>query len=287
MPVTSPRSAKIITVINLKGGVGKTHLTWVLSGVCQEQKQRTLLIDTDTQANLTNSFIDPSDDKPGIEQLFNPAADRDVLPLVRRTAFEYLDIIPASSRLTRFDLADRAQWEDTGLHLSLVDPLADLRSAYDLVLIDCPPRLSVVSYAALCASDFVVVPLEAADWGAQGVVAVTAAVNEVRTKYNARLALLGYVVSRFKRARAYQQAYLKQLRQHFGPLAFDTVLPDRALFEAAVVDRIPLPQYAPHSTEAGIARELYREVRRRIVGATETRITRSRTGVHRARPVAA
>jgi len=287
MPDTVPRAAKVITIINLKGGVGKTHLTWVLAGVSQDQQQRTLLIDTDTQANLSNSFIEPDDDKPGIEQLFDPAADRHVLSLVRQTAFDHLDIIPANNRLTQFDLADRAQWEETDRHLALVDPLAELRLAYDLILIDCPPRLSVVSYAALCAADFVMVPLEAADWGAQGVMAVTAAVDEVRRKYNARLTLLGYVVSRFKKARSYQQAYLKQLRQHFGPLAFDTVLPDRALFEAAVVDRIPLPQYAPRSSEAGIARALYQEVQHRIVQASGARVTRSRAGVHRTAKVAA
>ena len=118
--------------------------------------------------------------------------------------------------------------------------MSTLRSSYDFILFDCPPRLSVVSFAALCASDYVVIPLEAADWGAQGIVQVTAAIEEVQRHYNPRLKLLGYLVSRFKRARAYQQSYLKQLRSHFGGLAFDTVIPDLARFEQSVTDRIPI-----------------------------------------------
>src|SRR5205823_12723958 len=137
---------------------------------------------------------------------------------------------------------------------------------YDYLVFDCPPRLSLVSFAALCASDAVVIPMEAADWGAQGITQVTEAVRYVERHYNPRLQLLGYLVSRFKRARAYQQSYLKQLRTHFGALAFDTVIPDLAQFEKSVTDRIPTTLHAPRSEEAGIARQLFDEVERRRQG---------------------
>jgi chromosome partitioning protein len=150
------------------------------------------------------------------------------------------------------------------LHLALRESVEALRSAYDFIVFDCPPRLSVVSYAALCASDSVIIPLEAADWGAQGIVQVTAAIRQVQAQYNPRLRLLGYLVSRFKRARAYQQSYLKQLRAHFGELAFDSVIPDLALFEKSVTDSIPITLHSPRSEEAGIARSLFDEVSARI-----------------------
>jgi len=79
---------------------------------------------------------------------------------------------------------------------------------YDVIVFDCPPRLSLVSFAALCASDFVIVPLEAADWGAQGIMQVTSAVEYVQSRFNRRLQLLGYLVSRFKRRRAYRRPAL-------------------------------------------------------------------------------
>lgn len=287
MPEGSPHRASVITVINLKGGVGKTHASWLLSGVCEEMRRRVLLVDTDTQANLTDSFVADAAGLPGIESLFNPAEDADPLSLVRRSCYQHIDMIPANARLAHFDLTDRLAWEQTDLQLSLVEPVAALRPNYEYILFDCPPRLSVVSYAALCASDFVIIPLEAADWGAQGIMQVTAAIDEVQRRYNPRLELLGYLVSRFKRARAYQKSYLEQLHQHFGRLAFDTVIPDLARFEQSVTDRIPITLHSPRSEEAEIARALFREVERRIKILRTVGDLRSRKDLRREGSIAA
>jgi cellulose biosynthesis protein BcsQ len=81
--------AKTITVINLKGDVGKPHTAWLIASVCQERSLRVLVVDTDAQANLTNSFIPVRDNKPGIEDVFNPAADERAHTLIRRTAHSH------------------------------------------------------------------------------------------------------------------------------------------------------------------------------------------------------
>lgn len=93
---------------------------------------------------------------------------------------------------------------------------------------------------------------------------VTEAVEYVQRHYNASLRLLGYLVSRAKLGRSFQQSYIRQLRAHFGPLAFDTILKDLAPFERAVTERIPITEYDPLSGAAGIARRLFDEVERRI-----------------------
>ena len=98
----------------------------------------------------------------------------------------------------------------------------------------------------------------------QGIIQVTAAVDYVQSRYNPNLKLLGYLVSRFKRARSYQRSYLAKLREHFGWLAFDTVIPDLAGFEKSVTLGVPITLHAPASIEAGIARRLFAEVERRI-----------------------
>jgi chromosome partitioning protein len=267
MDASTGRSGRVITVLNLKGGVGKTHTVWLLASVCQERDLRVLVIDTDVQGNLTSSFLAGEDAVPGVEQLLHPGSDRDIHRLIRRTAFPHIDCVPASSALSAFDVSDQSAWEKAELHHSFVGPIEAVRDRYDFVLIDCPPRLSLVSFAALCASDGIVIPMEAADWGAMGIVQVTEAVRYVQEHHNARLKLLGYLVSRFKRSRLYQQAYLKQLRHHFGPLAFDTTVADLSAFERAVTDRTPIVQKSRRSVAAGIARQLFDEVLRRLDGA--------------------
>lgn len=260
------KPAKAITVINLKGGVGKTHTVWLLTGVCQERRRKLLCVDCDTQANLTRSLLEGGDRGPGLEMLFHPGADTQSGELIRTTRYSHVDLLPASAALARFDLADQQTWERSDLHLSLVQPVEAARETYDFVIFDCPPRPSLVSFAALCASDYVIIPLEAADWGVQGIVQVTAAVDYVRQRYNPRLELLGYLVSRFKRARSVQQSYLLKLKEHFGTLAFATVVPDLARFEQAVTSAIPIALFAPSSPEARVARQLFAEVQRRITG---------------------
>ncbi len=123
------------------------------ASICQERGLKVLVIDTDTQANFTSSFLDPTQNLPGVERLFHPGAEQNPELLVRRTRYPHIDVLPSSAALARFDLADQREWERAELHLSLVDPIRELRPHFDYVLIDCPPRLSLVSFAAFCASD--------------------------------------------------------------------------------------------------------------------------------------
>lgn len=154
--------ATVLTVLNLKGGVGKTHTTWLLASVSHERGKRLLAIDTNPQGNPTNSFFRDGEKTPGVERLLDPSTDADVHGLIRRTQYPTIDIIHASSAVVRFDLSDQLAWEQADLHRSFVEPVNELRDRYDLIVFDCPPRLSLTSFAALCASDFVIVPLETA-----------------------------------------------------------------------------------------------------------------------------
>ena len=124
--------------------------------------------------------------------------------------------------------------------------------------------MSLASYAALCASDFVVIPLEAADWGARGTASVRAIVQRVQRHDNPRIHLLGYVVSKFKRTRAFQLTYMAQIRQAFGNEVFATAIPDLAQFERSVDEGIPITLHSPRSHGADIARHFFDEIESRI-----------------------
>ncbi len=223
-----------------------------------------LLIDTDTQGNLSTSFLDDAGPVRGVEVLLHPGSDRNPLPLVRHTAFAHIDIIPSSPAVARFDESDKSQWEMAELHRCFVDPVQSLRAEHDYIVFDCPPRLSLVNVAALTASDAIIIPMETADWGARGIQQVTEAVKYVRRHHNPRLAFLGYLPSRHKQTRLYHKAYLANLRKHYGSLAFDTVVPDLAAFERAVTDRIPVTLHDPASRASAVARRLFDEVESRL-----------------------
>src|SRR5262249_25365909 len=150
-----------------------------------------LLIDTDTQGNLSSSFLNNAEPTPGVEMLLHPGSNHDARPLIRRTSFSHIDLIPSSPAVAPFDLSDRSEWKKSGLHACFVEPLQRLIKEYDTIVFDCPPRLSLVSFAALTASDAIIIPMETADWGAQGIMQVTEAVEYVQQHYNPRLQLLG------------------------------------------------------------------------------------------------
>jgi chromosome partitioning protein len=269
----------VITSSALKGGVGKSHLAWLLCGVCEEQSLRCLVIDVDAQANISGTLLPEKWGAVSIEALFDPSLDVDPRTLIRHTRFPSIDVIPASPLLARFDVADQGEWGKKDLHFTLVDAVRQIRGDYSLILIDTPPRLSLVTFAAYCASDGVICPLEPADWGALGTTLVTATVRHVQQHHNPGLRLLGFVASRFKRARVAQQTYLKELRRQFGGLSFDTVVPDLAAFEKSVASGVPVVQMAPRSEEANLARQLFKEVINRVQGNHSSADSGGRTGV--------
>lgn len=222
-----------------------------------------LVFDTGKQGNISTTLLG-NVELAGTDSFFNPALEPEIDRLIRKSPFDKIDCIPCDFSIERFNMTDPRDWENTGLQLSLIDPLGEVASFYDYILLDCPADISLITYAALCASDFLIVPLEAADWGALGTQHVRRAFDHVRSRFNSKLQHLGYVASRFKKLRKYQKSYLEQLREHFGPDAFDTVVADLAPFEQSVTDRIPIVLHSPSSHASSIARNFFDELEARI-----------------------
>lgn len=273
--MSSLKCAQAITVINLKGGVGKTHTTWLLAGSCEEQGSKVLAIDLDQQGNLTRNLTQGpvQNSSCGSAALFDPTQDIDPTQIIQQSKFPHIDLIAANAALQPLDVASQKEWEQADLQFSLVDLIQEVQSDYDYILFDCPTKLSLTGFAALTASDFVIVPLEPADWGAQGVEKVTQAIEYVKQRHNSRLELLGYLISRIKPRRQYHQIYADELRSRYGKKAFDTMIPDWAGYEQAVTHAVPVNLRRPNSKEARIAREFFAEV--------ETRIRKAQSGGRR------
>ncbi|QDU52958.1 ParA family protein [Gimesia panareensis] len=273
----STKCAQVITVINLKGGVGKTHTTWLLAGNCEVQEFKVLAVDLDQQGNLSRNLMQDPNCKStlGSASLFDPSQDVDPTQIIQQSKFPHIDFIAANSALQPLDVASQKEWEPADLQFSLVDLVQQVQGDYDYILFDCPTKLSLTGFAALTASDFVIVPLEPADWGAQGVEKVTQAIDYVKQRHNSRLELLGYLISRIKPRRQYHQIYADELRSRYGKKAFDTMIPDWAGYEQAVTHAVPVNLRRPNSKEARVAREFFAEV--------ETRIREAQSGDRRRR----
>ena len=243
----------IITMLNQKGGVGKSSATFHLGGTVARQGRRVLLVDNDPQSSITQGLIGPdaTAQLPPGETIAALYRGEPVYPasLVRPTAFANLDLLPGSEHAGEFNRPHphAEPWE---LQVSLVEALGELRGQYDLILIDCPPTLQMASWAALAASDGLIVPVQPEDYGSQGLAAVRRSIELVRQTINPRLRIIGLLITMYQGRRAVHQLYEKTLRELYGGEVFTTPIPHSADIPEATMLRKPIAWHKPRGAAA-------------------------------------
>jgi chromosome partitioning protein len=251
-----------IALLNQKGGVGKTSTCHHLAGTFSKAGRRVLLIDADPQASLTQGFWGPDamralPRQATIAALFDDGIPPEPGELIRSTDFSGIDLVPGSEFLNSHNLPDP---EEDPRQIVLRDLVEEVRDRYDVILIDCPPNLCLCSWSALVAGDGVVVPLQAEDYGAQGISAIQRAVARAHREANPRLTLLGYLITMYNQSLAIHRAYSEQLRTLYGEQVFETTVPLAKDFKEAVSSRLPISHYkpkgAPAKAMAALATEL-------------------------------
>jgi chromosome partitioning protein len=244
---------RTVTFLNQKGGVGKTSTCFHLSATLARSGRRVLLVDNDPQASLTQGFFGPDGMRaipPGetIAATYDPDADPAPETLIRPTGVEGVSIVPGSIALTDWNLPPRLDWG--GAQFGLAAFLKEAADAFDLVLIDCPPNLHLCSCAALVASDRIVVPLQAEDFGSQGLAPVLACVETIQAGANPQLALAGFLLTMFDKRLAVHLTYEAILRESYGSLVFPGNIPRAKDFVEAVACRRPIGIHKPRSAAA-------------------------------------
>jgi chromosome partitioning protein len=268
----------VVTMLNQKGGVGKTSACHHLAGTLAKAGRRVLLLDNDPQASLTQGFFGPEatravDPDESIAALYNPRLVAIPEALIRPTGIDNIAIVPGSEELAAFNITPVAQWGRS--EYGMAEFLAEARGAFDLVLIDCPPNLHLCSWAALVASDYLVVPLQAEDYGAQGLGPVQRSVQAVRSGPNPSLQLLGYLITMFDKRLGIHAAYETLLRRMYGADVFVNAMPLAKDFKEAVASRLPVSHYKPKGATAKAARAVADEMVERIEAAALARAGRS------------
>lgn len=262
----------IITMLNQKGGVGKSSTTFHLGGTLAKLGRRVLLVDNDPQSSLTQGLIGPDaterlDPATTIAALYRGDP---VYPssLVCPTAFDNLHLLPGSEHAGEFNRPHphAEPWE---LQVSLVDPLGELGAAYDLILVDCPPTLQMASWAALAASDGLIVPAQPEDYGSQGLTSVRRSIDLVRQTINPRLRIVGLLITMYQSRRAVHQIYSATLRQLYGAEVFDTAIPQTADIPEATMLRKPVAWHKPRGATAKALEALARELLGRLEAGSD------------------
>ncbi len=253
---------KIISVANQKGGVGKTTTAINLAACMAQLGRRVLLLDLDPQANATSGL--------GLEKTEGASAYRPLLgegtllEKIRPTAFERLEIIPSEVDMCGAEV-EIARAENHLHRLSgLLRPLAE-SGRYDIILIDCPPSLGILTLNAFAASDGLIIPLQCEYYALEGISMSHKVLSQVRgSGINARLELLGVVMTMFDVRTRLSAQVVGEVREHFGPLVFETVIPRATRLAEAPSFGKPIIHYDKSSAGAVAYEALTVEVLKKI-----------------------
>ena len=205
--------AQTIAVLSQKGGTGKTTTVRTLTDVLRRGGIRTLAVDLDPQGNLSDYFDLPTDVEPTIADVLtgrSPAA---------KAIHE--DIIPANLSLAEAELMLGGKM---GRELTLRRALAKVSDEYEIILIDCPPSLGLLTVNALVAADRALITAEAQYFALQGVEQAMEVVELARDSLNPNLSLLGVLLNLADMRTVHSREALESLKERFGDQVFDSVI---------------------------------------------------------------
>lgn len=212
--------AKIISLANQKGGVGKTTTAINLSAALAKEGKRVLLVDADPQANASSGLgIDIRNlDATIYECLINGINPK---LAINQTEVKNLDLIPSHIDLVGAEIEMLGINDRENL---LKNVLNQVRENYDYIMIDCSPSLGLITVNALTASDSVIIPVQAEFFALEGIAKLLNTVKIIKSKLNPQLQIEGFLVTMFdNRLRLSSQVY-DEVKKHFGSLVFNTVI---------------------------------------------------------------
>jgi chromosome partitioning protein len=255
-------AAIVIAVANQKGGVGKTTTAVNLAACLAAVGQRVLLFDLDPQANATSGV--GVEKTPGASAYASLLGEEPLEGKVKPTAFERLELIPSELDLCGADV-ELARVENHLHRLAhALDPLRH-NAARDLIVVDCPPSLGILTLNAFAAADYLLVPLQCEYYALEGISMLTRLLSQLRESgTNPGLQLLGVLMTMFDGRTRLSQQVVGEVREHFKGVVFETVIPRTTRLAEAPSFGKPIIAYDPYSAGAAAYEVLAQEVLARL-----------------------
>lgn len=237
--------AKIISITNQKGGVGKTTTSINLAAALVERGKRILVIDMDPQGNATvGCGVDTQDVENTIYDLLLQETTAKQAIIKSESG---IDVLTANG-----DLAG-AQVEllnEIGREMRLQKALVEVKDDYDYIFIDCPPALNVLTINALVASNSVLIPMQCEYFALEGLSALISTIRKIRETLNPGLNIEGLLRTMFDGRNSLSNEVSKQLKTHFGDKVYKTIVPRNVRLAEAPSYGEPAMSYAPQSKGA-------------------------------------
>jgi chromosome partitioning protein len=226
--------AETIAVLSLKGGTGKTTTVRTLTDVFRRLGLDVLAIDLDPQGNLSDYFDVAPDASPTIADVLSGGA--------KARAAAHDGVVPASPILAE---VERSLSGKMGRELVLRKALKDVRKEHDLVLIDCPPALGLLTVNGLVAADWAMVSSEAQYFALQGVEGALDVVEQSKEFYNPDLEFLGVVLNIADMRTVHSREAFEQLKEHYGEKVFETVIRSSIAYAESAEKAVSILDHRP------------------------------------------
>lgn len=247
---------KTIAIINLKGGVGKSVTACNLAAELAHAHLSVLVVDLDKQANTTKFFECLDYEESIVGDLLTGDVD-DPAEVVTRTKFTGISLLPCNMKMLRANqrvLIDSTRPQQTRLR----EALQKLEQQYSVAILDCPPDLDMGSVNALCAADWVIIPVDCDEWAVDGLDEIVDQMKVLREYYNPRMQLMGVLMTKYQPTK-YARWVAEEVNLKKLPL-MHSVIRYTVRVKEAKAEHKPLREYDRRSTAAHDYKDLAKEV---------------------------